>query len=310
MDQPEERGLPREIQNLLILVYADQTNRSFVGGEETYTASLDDLPNELELRELSLPDLKDWEEAVSRVADIFGHAISKLLNASNLATLAAKVNESLMEYRPDCDVLPDRLQLVLRNLGAPEEEAAQAARVLTAKAVRALLSSCDGKEPTKLVGSIAQAKLETNSTVMGRSLKSATDVLDCLRTTRWDLFTAVAGIEGERVGDATQLIRDVVTWLKTDEHALAGGLAPKLSEAEGRAIKLLTPPKTATPKPTRPEPPQPEPGRKPWSPVGSGREERLSSQDWSTTAEQLHRQLEDNPRYRISIEWTIEEEPQ
>ena len=30
MNQPEERGLPREIQNLLILVYADQTNRSFV----------------------------------------------------------------------------------------------------------------------------------------------------------------------------------------------------------------------------------------------------------------------------------------
>ena len=29
-DQPDERGLPKEIQNLLILVYADQTNRSFV----------------------------------------------------------------------------------------------------------------------------------------------------------------------------------------------------------------------------------------------------------------------------------------
>ena len=35
MDKPDERGLPREIQNLLILVYADQTNRSFVryGGQ-------------------------------------------------------------------------------------------------------------------------------------------------------------------------------------------------------------------------------------------------------------------------------------
>ena len=66
-DQPEERGLPREIQNLLILVYADQTNRSFVRYGGNYTPSLDDLPNELELQEQTLPDLKDWEEAVTRV---------------------------------------------------------------------------------------------------------------------------------------------------------------------------------------------------------------------------------------------------
>ncbi len=43
-DQPDERGLPREIQNLLILVYADQTNRSFVRYGGNYTPTLDDLP--------------------------------------------------------------------------------------------------------------------------------------------------------------------------------------------------------------------------------------------------------------------------
>ena len=61
-DQPDERGLPREIQNLLILVYADQTNRSFVRYGGNYTPSLEDLPNELELKEETLPDLKDWRK--------------------------------------------------------------------------------------------------------------------------------------------------------------------------------------------------------------------------------------------------------
>ena len=258
-DQPDDRGLPREIQNLLILVYADQTNRSFMRYGGNYTPSLDDLPNELDLQEQALPDLKDWEEAVSRVADIFGHAVSKLLNASNLTALSSKVGETVKEFRPDCDGLPDRLQLVLRNLGVPEQEAAQADRVRTAKAVKTLLASCDGKEPTKLVGAIAQAKLETNATTMGRSLKSATGVLESLRATRWDLFTAVAAIQGERAGDAAQLIRDVVTWLKTDEHALAGGLPSRMSEAEGRAIKLLTPPKPVTPKPIKPDRRSPNP---------------------------------------------------
>ena len=75
-----------------------------------------------------------------------------------------------------------------------EDEAAQADRVKTAKAVKALLASCDGKEPTKLVEAIAHANLQTNGITMGRSLKSARDVLECLRTTRWDLFSAVSRI--------------------------------------------------------------------------------------------------------------------
>ena len=56
---------------------------------------------------------------MTRAADILGHAISKLLNASNLATLAAKVNESITEFKADCDSLPDRLQLVLKEPGRP-----------------------------------------------------------------------------------------------------------------------------------------------------------------------------------------------
>jgi hypothetical protein len=300
MNQPEERGLPREIQNLLILVYADQTNRSFVRFGDNYTPSLDDLPNELELQEQVLPPLPDWEECVSRVANIMGHAISKLLNASNLASLAAKVSETLGEYRPDCDGLPDRLQLVLRNMNVAEEEAAQADRVRTAKAVKTLLASCDGKEPTKLVEVIAHADLQTNSIAMGRSLKSARDVLECLRTTRWDLFSAVSRIEGDRAADAAKLNQDVVGWLKADEHAIAGGLASKLSEAEGRAIKLLTPPKS----------PKPDPDGKRWTSIGSGAKKRIKLEEWSTTLNELNKTLSANPRYRLTIDWTIEEEPQ
>jgi len=199
------------------------------------------------------------------------------------------------------------VQLVLKNLNVSEDEAARADRVKTAKAVRVLLLSCDGKEPTKLVAAIAQAKLETNATAMGRSLKSAKSVLESLKATRWDLFLAVSAIQGERAADAQKLIQDVVTWLKTDEQALAGGLAAKLSDGEGRAIKLLTPPTPPKPGPIKPDP-KPDPKR--WSVIGSGQNERLSSKDWSTTAQELHQKLEGNPRYRLTIDWTIEEESQ
>ena len=161
-----------------------------------------------------------------------------------------------------------------------------------------LLTSCDGKEPTKLVETIAHANLQTNSITMGRSLKSARDVLECLRTTRWDLFSAVARLEGDRAADAAKLNQDVVGWLKTDEHALAGGLTAKLSEAEGRAIKLLTPP------------PPPDPPDKRWSLIDSGKQKRIKLEEWSTTSDELNKKLSANPRYRLTIDWTIEEGPQ
>ncbi len=300
-DQPEERGLQKEVQNLLILVYADQTNRSFVRYGGNYTPSLEDLPNELELQEQKLPDLKDWNEAVVRVADILGHAVSKLLNASNLATLAAKAKESITDYKADCDNLPDRLQLVMRNMGVPEADFVNCDRVRTAKAVKSLLSGCDNKEPTTIVGTIANAKLETNSTAMGKSLKSAKSLLDCLRTTRWDLFSAVAQISDQRRIDAEILIQDVWNWLKTDEHALAGGLASKLSDGEGRAIKLLTPPKVVPPI----EPPKPRPG---WKSVGSGGKARMSNAESISEARSILQKLEDNPKLRLTVQWTLEEE--
>src|SRR5262249_58620203 len=125
----------------LILVYADQTNYSFVRYGSNYTPGLDDLPNELELQQETLPDLKDWEEAVTRVADLMGHAISRLLNASNLAMLAERVGQSVTEFKTDCDSLPDRLQLVLKNLSVSEADAGKADRGRTAKAVKNLLAA-------------------------------------------------------------------------------------------------------------------------------------------------------------------------
>ncbi|MBN9519352.1 hypothetical protein J0H58_12655 [bacterium] len=305
-DQPEERGLPREVQNLLVLTYADQTNRSFVRYGTNYAPGLDDLPNELELQEQTLPDLKDWNEAVTRVADILGHAVSRLLNASNLATLAAKVGESVTAFKADCDGLPDRLQLVLQHVGVGEGEAVKADRVRTAKAVKGLLAACEGKEPTALVGGIATAKLDTSGTTMGRSLKSAKAVSDSLKATRWDLFTAVSQIDDARKTAADLLLDDVRSWLRTDEHALAGGIAAKLSEAEGRAIKLLTPPKQPTVPPVVPPPPPSSPG---WKAVQSDGKARLTEKELMAAAEELAVRLRENPRYRLTIQWTLEEGP-
>ncbi|MEQ8667594.1 MAG: hypothetical protein RIC12_00390 [Pirellulales bacterium] len=308
MDQPEERGLPREIQNLLVLVYADQTNRSFVRYGGNYSPTLDDMPSDLELVEQQLPDVKDWETAGQRVSEVFGLAISRLLNASNLTMLASKVSESVGGLKADCDLLPDRLQLILKNLHVAESEIDKADRVRTAKSVRKLLAECEGKEATALVTAIATASMETSATAMGRSFKSASSILDCLRNTKWDLFEGVSHLADERKTQADMLLQDVRSALGTDELALAGGLASKLSDAESRAIKLLTPPKPKPDAPPPVEPPPPEPPKKGWKQVGNASRYRLSHKESLTESQSLIQKLEANYKLRLTIHWTLEEE--
>ena len=121
---------------------------------------------------------------------------------------------------------------------------------------------------------------------------------------RWALFEAVAQISDKRKTDATLLLDDVRSWLKTDELAL-GGLAEKLIEAEGRAIELLKPPKTPPPQPDPQPQPQPTPG---WRSVATGTKAHLGRQELTTTAEELGSKLASNPKLRVTIQWTIEEQ--
>jgi hypothetical protein len=112
------------------------------------------------------------------------------------------------------------------------------------------------------------------------------------------LFTAVSQLEEPKKRPADLLLDDVRLWLRTDEHALAGGLATKLSEGEGRAIQLLTPP----PKPPA-DPPSgqrtppviidpPKPG---WRAVSASKRERLTAKEFQGTVDDLAKTLKENP---------------
>ena len=90
-----------------------------------------------------------------------------------------------------------------------------------------------------------------------------------------------------------------------DEFALAGGLPAKLSDAEGRAVKLLRPPKVDPGPAPIPDPPPTKPG---WKRLDSGATERMSGSDLSALTEKLASKLADNPKRRVTIQWTLEEQ--
>ena len=72
IDEPSPMGLPKECANLIILVFAAQTNRSFFLHGAPYEPKLTDLPDDLELREEQLPSEAGWIVAIQRAGHIFG----------------------------------------------------------------------------------------------------------------------------------------------------------------------------------------------------------------------------------------------
>ncbi len=306
-----DRGLPREIENLLIMVYAEQTNRAFVRFGGNFIPKLDDMPSELELRQEVLPTEEEWQEARKRIADLFGDDVSRLLNATNLTGLGDKFNGNggyVSRFKVDCEALPNRLQLILHKMGVSESDASQCERVKSAKAARELFNSIEGQEPTALVKTISKARIETSGKAMGRSIKSAATVLaSLLEPNRWELFEAVAEIADRRKTDATLLLDDLRDSLKMDEFALAGGLPTKLSDLEGRAVKLLRPPKPFGPPPEDDEPKLP-PVKPGWKRLDSGSTERMAGSDLSALTEKLAAKLGSDPKRRVTIQWTLEEQ--
>jgi hypothetical protein len=71
IDEPSPMGLPRAVQNLIIMVFAAQTNRSFFLHGNPVMPALESLSDELELREQRLPSQAEWEVAIRRGKKVF-----------------------------------------------------------------------------------------------------------------------------------------------------------------------------------------------------------------------------------------------
>jgi len=85
IDQPEAMGLSREIQNLVILSFALQSNLTFSLYGAPVQPQLEQLDNGLELRAHPLPSADVWQEATQRAEALLSLSGSLLLNAANVA---------------------------------------------------------------------------------------------------------------------------------------------------------------------------------------------------------------------------------
>jgi hypothetical protein len=237
LDPRRTRGLPAEVQDALILLYASWSGRTFRRDGKSYTVPRPgQLPDDVELLRPELPTQAEWTEALNRAGELFGIAIGgRSLSARNLAAFADKVREKLREVG-DAAELPTALQQKMRDWAEVED----APRLATARASAALLQQLSRGDGTSIVRDLASFTPKTSITAMGRNFTTAAASKHLLQEdARWIVLRQVKGLVGapERGERAKLLLQDLATLLAADE--VNKMLADGLGDLTRRADELL-----------------------------------------------------------------------
>jgi hypothetical protein len=229
-------GLPKEAQNLVLLVFAAQTNRTFfLHGGPFLEASLQNIPDACELRQQKLPDQSNWDLAVGRAGSIFGVAVSRLLNANNVGSLSTSVKTRATEKRQACQSYCARLRDRMEKLGLGADGSD---RMKTATAALAVVERMNAVAVEEVVDSLANAGIATSEAAMGECVARGAELEGNLDTANWEIFEAVSKLSDERKPAADQILSEVRQALTSDEHVVQ--LAAALKGAQAKAVRLLT----------------------------------------------------------------------
>jgi hypothetical protein len=314
IDRPQPRGLPEEIENLLILVYALQANRSFFRHGLPYEASLDRLAGEVELRAQPLPSPEEWETARQRAAALFGIIMNGPLTWTNVGRLASEIQAKVEAGQASGSKLAEQIASAAPRLSVNAEQLQSAPRYRTATAVGQLLQSLSRREPTPSVRQLALARIETTAAAMARSLASAADVQAALKDMPWPLVDSLARITDERQHQAGQILQTLREALLADEHVSTLALA--LRDAREKAYRLLAQ-APALPVPVfRPDPTTGPAVQVPplvgtddtGGVIAQGQQSGLDATGLAGLVADLTRRLEEDRRLRVEIRWALRRE--
>ena len=156
-------GLPREVENLVILSFALQSNLTFSLYGAPVQPQLEQLDNRLELRAQPLPSAAVWQEATQRAEAILGMSGSLLLNATNVAQFAEAVQQIAAQRCQYVEGLCKSLRQWLDVFGI---EARSAPRMQTVQATLALLSGLIEAEKDAVLQALTTATIATSAAAM------------------------------------------------------------------------------------------------------------------------------------------------
>jgi hypothetical protein len=301
MDEPSPMGLPRQVQNLVIMVFAAQTNRSFFLHGNAVMPALESLSDELELREQRLPSQAEWEVAIRRGGKIFGVTTSPLLNATNVAKFVDDVRKAAQEAKAACDEMTEKLRQLLPTLS---HQGTETPRFNTAHAAQQLITAILQAQDGRLVEAMAGVKLGASDEAIEKNVRKAPAIVAALASVKWELLEGLRKLTDNRRERVEAIWASINDAFQKDEYAVA--LAPVLQEAENNAVRLLT----DIPKPPGPPPPQlptggdeePPPG---YTVIAKGGSDSLTEKGLDKQMDEIRRALQSDKTARARLTWEV-----
>ena len=248
-DQPI--GLHRELENLLILVFAEHGKYAFVErGRPVNDASHKNLQDDWTLVKEDLADSKTWQTATANASAVFGVTSSPHLTGTNQQHLVHAVNKEIKDYHGAMQQLESRLQQAYATL-AIDENNTSANRLANARLAVRLADQLLSLDGVKHIDALASIELATDAQALGISIKQSAAVAQALDAFAWPLIDSAVTASGE---PGEHIRHRVIDALQLDERVQS--LPPVLKQATSDCATLLTAPKpTSAPLPLTSAPP-------------------------------------------------------
>jgi len=238
IDQPKARGLPREAENLVILTWALQTDRSFhlFGSSSPVEGTVDRLNDEFEVRTQTLPDETTWRTATRRAAELFGITAPPHLSAQSVAMLAKQVTEQHQNLRQGLVHYSQQLEAALTRVGV---DAGTSDRRATAQAARDVMTALEGQNAEGTMRALAAARVPTTATALGEALSSANVLARSIGQVQWPLVKSVGELPRDTFGVRVDALLDGLREaLRNDEHVRPLAAAVERFNTDG--LNLVT----------------------------------------------------------------------
>ena len=245
MDEPKKMGLDTDTQNLIIRLFADQTNRIVMRhGVPVPADGLKNLADDCVLQSFRLPTEALWLEAQRRAGAIFGLASDRQtvgLTARAVTWLRDELQKKARAAVVTCRDYASELRLRwLAQSGAelPAATPQWPVRLQSAQATLDLCQQLAGCSQEETLEELVRARVCSSETAMGSCVSQAGEWAAVLRTTSWDLIEAAGKLSDARQEAGQRLLQQVRQALSLDNQAM--DLAPTLQMAQKEALKLLT----------------------------------------------------------------------
>jgi hypothetical protein len=241
LDKPAARGFDRDLQNLIIAVFAEEQQLAWYRhGSAAPVASLQGVDDDLELRHIALPDEDVWSRGSGRAGLIFGAKPQSWRTAAGVASLAQTLREDAGKYQQPTLNLVDSLTRHANALGLDAK--ADHGRLYHARKGAELLTDiANEKDDLVLITLIADVAFELDDVAVGKIFTTATAVRQALESAQWSLIEAV-NTRAATDADAAEIVRKLRTAAEHDAHAADLPAALRAAIEEATALLVAPPP--------------------------------------------------------------------